>query len=155
VSDTDYASEDYQFPEFDALRPADAGRLMDDIEREAQAANRRADRLKSRKAQAKALLNQVLEEYEQDSVRFTNAEGRQVQYTPYPFDVFNVDDEDAFKEWAAGEAERYYDETPRLREDVFRDEMRRRVQDGEDLPPGVRRWTDTKLSRSSAVRRKA
>jgi hypothetical protein len=63
-------------------------------------------------------------------------------------------DEAAFREWAADEAERYYDDTPRLREQVFLDEMRRREEDREPLPPGVTSWTDTKISRTTVAQRR-
>lgn len=144
----DYASEDFQWPEVKDLRPAQAGRLLDDIERESAAANKRADILKARKAQAKKIVGDVLEEYEQDNVRFTNSEGRSITYTPYEFDVFNIVDEEAFREWAGQQAERYYEEG--LRKGIFLDEMRRRHQDGEPLPPGVQKFTDVRYSRSAS-----
>lgn len=151
----EFDSEDFVWPEVRDMRPVDAARLLDDIERAASAANKRAELLKKRKGQAKATLNTVLEIYEQDAVDFTNSDGKRVRYTPYDFDVFNVADEEAFREWAAGESERYYDDTPRLRQEVFLDEMRRRHQDGEALPPGVVKWTDQRLSRSASTKRKA
>jgi hypothetical protein len=147
----DFASEEYVFPEVSELRPAAAGRLLDAIEREAALANRRADSLRSRKKQAKAILNAVLEEYEQEGVSFVNTEGRKVTYSERPFDAYDVVDEDAFKEWAGGQAETFYGEA--LREGVFRDHMRRMDQDGEPLPPGVRKYSETRYSRSSALKK--
>lgn len=149
--DQDPGSEDFQWPEVSKLRPADAGRLLDDIERMAREANARADLLKRRKAQAKQIAVAVLEEYELDALPFTNAEGRKVRYTPYDFDVFDVppENEAKFKAWADAQHESYYDSTPRRREGIFLEEMRRRLKDGEPMPPGVRRWTDTRLSRSA------
>jgi hypothetical protein len=143
----DYAAEEFEWPEVSELRPADAARLLDDIEREATAANKRADRLKERKAQAKAIVGMVLEEYDQEDVTFRNQDGRKVRYTPYEFTAYRVNDDTAFREWAADEGERFYDE--RLRDGVFRDEMHRRYQDGEPLPPGVLRYTETRYSRSA------
>lgn len=145
----DPGSEEFVWPEVKDLRPTDAGRLLDAIEREAAAANKRADLLKSRKAQAKALLGAVLEEYEQNGVRFTSATGKEVQYTPYDFDAFTVDNPEEFKPWAEMQSESYYDSTPKLRDAIFQAEMRRRLKDKEPLPPGVRRWTDVRYSRSA------
>lgn len=146
----DFADEDFQWPDISSMRPADAGRLLDDIEREAAAANKRADILKKRKAQAKQIVLAVVEDFEQESVDFRTAAGNKVRYTPYAFDVFSVDNREAFDEWAKTQSESYYDPTPKLREGVFLDEMRRRVQDGEPLPPGVKRYSDQRLSRTAA-----
>ena len=148
--------EDFQWPEVSELRTVDAVRLLYDIESQATETNTRADRLKKRKATAQVIMQQVLDREELDSARAAARDGKTIQYTPYDFDVFNIIDEDAFKEWAAAEAERFYDPEPRLRQGVFLDEMRRRHQDGEALPPGVQRVTLPKLSRTAvASRRKA
>lgn len=151
MTENDPGSENYQWPEVKNLRPADAARLLDDIEDEARAANKRADILKSRRAQAKQIVLAVAEDYELTAIDTTTNGGQRVRYTPYPFDAFDVEtgNEEAFKAWAATQSESYYDSTPQLREGIFRDEMRRRMQDGEPLPPGVRHWTDTRLSRSA------
>lgn len=145
----DFASEDFQWPEVKDLRPAEAARLLDDIETASREANKRADILKARKAQAKQIALAVAEEYELSAIDTVTYGGQRVRYTPYSFDAFSVDNEEAFKEWAATQSESYYNAAPRLRDDIFRDEMRRRIQDGEPLPPGVRRWTDTRLSRTA------
>lgn len=145
----DPGSEEFQWPEVSELRPAEAARLLDDIEREATLANKRADTLKKRKAQAKAIVLAVAEDYELESIDTTTAEGQRVKYTPYSFDVFSVTDEEAFKAWAGEDGENYYEQRERLRDDSFRDAMRRRLQDGEPLPPGVTRWTDPRISRTA------
>lgn len=150
----DYGAEDYTFPDLEGLDPNEAAKIWDAIEREAAEANRRAKRLKDRKARAKELTLQAIESSPYTSIRIPGAEGRDVQLTPYPWTVFTVIDEVAFREWAGKESERYYDDTPRLREDVFRSEMRRREQDRESLPPGVTSWTDTKISRTAVAQRK-
>lgn len=148
MSTNDPGSEDFQWPEVSELRPAEAARLLDDIEAQARMANKRADLLKKRKSQAKQIVLAVAEEYELDAIRTTTGSGAKVQYTPYPFDVFSVTDEEAFKAWAAEDAENYYEHKEKLREDIFLDAMRRRVQDKEPLPPGVTRWTDIRISRT-------
>lgn len=150
MADRDPASEDFQWPEVKDLRPVDALRLLDDIEREARLANKRADALKARKAQAKQIALAVLEDYEQESTKIVTAEGRKVIYEKYDIDFFTVDDHEAFKPWSDTQSESYYDASPKLREGIFQDEMRRRAQDGEPLPPGVKQWTDTRLSRTAA-----
>lgn len=150
----DYSSEDWEFPDASDMDPADAAKLWDEIERQAREANKRAKKLAERKATAKELSIQTLEASPYTSVRIEGVEGREVQVTPYPWTIHTIKDEVAFKEWCAGEAERYYDATPKLREDVFRDEMRRREADGEPLPPGVTSWTDTKISRTTVPQRR-
>lgn len=149
MEQSDLAAEDFEWPDVSKLRPAEAARLLDDFERAAAEANRRADRLKSRKAQAKAIALAVAEEYELEAIDTTTNTGQRIRYTPYPFDTFSVDDEAAFKAWADTQHESYFDSSPKLRQQIFLDEMRRRVQDGEPLPPGVRRFTDTRLSRTA------
>lgn len=152
--DIDYGAEDYQLPILVGLDPADAAQLWDQIERESREANKRAARLKERKSMAKELALQAIEASPYTSVRVEGAEGREVQITPYPWTVFDIVDEGEFKEWAAGEAERYYDDSPRLRESVFLEEMRRREEDKESLPPGVKSWTDTKISRTTVPQKR-
>jgi hypothetical protein len=146
---SDPTDENFQWPSPDEIRPVDAGRLMDDIERESMAANKRAKMLTARKAQAKALVDAVLEINELDALPFTTSQGKRVTYTPYEFDAFTVDDYEAFEAWAETQHENYFDNSPKLREGIFRDEMRRRVADGEPLPPGVRRYSEQRLSRSA------
>jgi hypothetical protein len=145
----DPGAEDFKWPEVKDLRPSDAVRLLDDIEAAGRAANKRADILKTRKAQAKQIALAVMEEYDQPDAAAITAGGQKVRYTPYPFDVFSVDDEEAFREWSENQSESYFDASPKLRQSIFLDEMRRRHQDGEPMPPGVRRWTDIRLSRSA------
>lgn len=148
MSEVDYGAEDFEFPDLASLDPAEAAALWDRIEREAAQANKRAARLKDRKIVAKELALKAVEASPYSSVRIEGAEGRDVQITPYPWTVFTIVDEGQFKDWAEGEAERYYDDTPRLREGLFLEEMRRRDEDKEPLPPGVSSWTDTKISRT-------
>lgn len=156
----DLGAEDWEFPDATDLDVPAAARLWDSIERAAAEANKRATRLKSRKAAAKELALKVLDEAGMTSARVAVADGREVQLTPYDWDVFSIKDEDEFKAWAADNADRggedFYDSEPRLRDGIFLDEMRRRVQDHQPLPPGVVRWTDTKISRTAvAPRRRA
>lgn len=154
MTDVDYGAEDFEFPSVEDLDPAEAGQVWDRIERQAREANKRADRLKQRKAIAKELALRAVESSPYTSVRFEGAEGREVQITPSPWTVFRIVNEAEFKAWAEGEAERYYDDSPRLREGVFLEEMRRRDEDGEHLPPGVVSWTDTKISRSTVPQKR-
>jgi hypothetical protein len=154
MTDTDYAAADWEFPDVSDVEPDEAAALWDEIERQAREANKKAKILAERKAAAKELAIKSIENHPRiTSVRIMGAEGREVQITPYPWVIHTIKDEAAFKKWTAGEAERYYDATPKLREDVFRDEMRRREADGEPLPPGVVSWTDQKISRTTSPRR--
>ena len=148
MSEADPGAEEFEWPQIKDLRPADAARLLNDIETAATEANARAKRLTSRKAQAQKIVEAVAEEYELPEISTITGAGRKVRYSVQPQDFFSIDNPEAFEAWAAEQAENYFDPTPKLREGIFRDEMRRRVQDHEPLPPGVRRYTGTKLSRS-------
>lgn len=152
---TDYGAEDFEFPSLDGLDPAEAAQLWDLIERESKEANKRAARLKERKSVAKELALRAIEDSPYTSVRVEGANGRDVQITPYPWTVFRIVNEEEFRAWADGEAERYYDDTPQLREGLFLEEMRRRENDREPMPPGVTSWTDTKISRTAVAQRKS
>jgi hypothetical protein len=150
TTEPDPGADEWEWPETAGMRPVDAARLLNTIETEATAANRRAENLKKRKAQAKRIMEGILEDQELDSVRFTTDDGRRIQYTVGDtVDHFSIDDDEAFRQWAQEQAENYFE--PALRKEMFTDAMRRRVMDGEPLPPGVRRWSDVKLSRSSSV----
>lgn len=145
----DPGAKEFEWPEIKDMRPADAARLLYDIEVATTAANARAKRLTSRKAQARKIVEAVAEEYELPEIATITSAGRKVRYRAEPVDYFSIDNPEAFRAWAETQSENYFDPTPKLREGIFRDEMRRRVQDREPLPPGVRRYTDTKLSRST------
>lgn len=150
----DLGAEDWEFPDASQMSVPEAARLWDAIEREAAAANKRAARLKDRKAAAKDFALKVLDASDQTSARVALADGREVQITPYTWEVFSIKDEAEFKEWAAGEAESYYDDTPRLREGIFLDKMRQLSQDKAPLPPGVVRWEDVRISRTAVPTRR-
>lgn len=144
------SDEEFTWPEVATLRVADAVRILYDVETQATEANRRAETLKARKAAARTILQQVLEREELETGRAKVRGGATVQYTPYDWDVFTVVDEDAFRNWAETAAsEAYY--APKLRDGIFLDEMRRLTQDGQPLPPGVKRTTIQKLNRSAVA----
>lgn len=143
--------EEFEWPEVNQLRAADAIRLLYDIETQASAANARAERLKLRKATARTILAQVLEREGLESGRAKVRSGRVIQYTPYDWDVFDVVDEEAFNEWAGSQRERFYDPEPKFREGVFLDAMRAMRQNGQPLPPGVKRTTIQKLNRTAVA----
>lgn len=143
--------EEWEWPEVATLRVADAVRLLYDIETQASAANARAERLKARKATMRVILTQVLEREELGTGRAKVRTGREIQYTPSTRDVFQVVDEEAFQEWMGSQRERFYDPEPRLREGVFLDTMRNRLQNGQELPPGVKRVTLPTLNRTAVA----
>lgn len=136
------------------MEVADAFELLDEIEHQAQLANKRADTLKERKAQAKKIALDVLDIKRQKGARIEGHEGRDVQYTPYDFDVFNVVDHEAFGEWAETADESFYDTNPRLRGEVFQGAMRQLHQDKQPLPPGVQRYSEVRLSRTAVAQRR-
>jgi hypothetical protein len=154
----DLGSEDWEFPDASDLTPDEAAVLWDRIEHEASAANKRASRLKERKAVAKDLALRKIQESPYSFVGIELANGREIQVKPYEWEVFDVVDETAFQAWAREYAdaggEHYYDPEPQLRRGIFLDDMRRRSQDGEPLPPGVRRYSETKISRTLLPQRR-
>lgn len=150
----DYADEDFAWPEVNQLKVGEAIALLGNIELQAAAANKRAKTLASRKATAKAVVDAVLEEAELTSGRAVLSNGREVQYTKGEETYYSIIDPIAFAKWAKDQNESFYDREPRLRDDIFRDEMRRRTMDGEPLPPGVQKYTDTKLSKSTVARKR-
>lgn len=161
----DLGAADWEFPDPSEMSAEEAAQVWDTIERQAREANRRAEALKNRKRTAREVTLALVEASPFSSVRVPVMGGREVNLTPYDFDEYSIKNEAAFKEWASGRlaahypgietpAENYYDDTPRLREDILKSEMRRRTQDHEPLPPGVIRYTITKISRTTAARRR-
>lgn len=141
---------DFQLPNFESTRPVDAMRLYDEYAREATAANKAAEKATSRKSKAKAFALQVLENYEEESVKVKLDSGKKALFSTYEFRAYRVVDEEAFSAWAEKQDESYYDETPRLRDQVLLDECRRRFDDQEGLPPGVQEYTETRISKNAA-----
>lgn len=150
-STRDLASEDFEWPDPGTLLPDEAMRLLDDFEEEAKKANKRADTLKERKRTAKIIALDTLKQYRLKSATTETADGKDVRYTPYDFEIFTVEEPRAFMEWALKQDENYFDNAPKLREEVFLSNMRRMYKDGEPLPPGVKRYTEPRLSRSATV----
>lgn len=140
---------DFQLPDFESLRPADALRLYDKYDREAREANKAAKLAAQRKAKTKALALQVMEAYESDSFKTEVEPGKKALFSTYEFRAYRVVDEEAFKQWTAEQDEDFYDETPRLIESRLLEECRRRFDDGQELPPGVQEYTETRISKSA------
>src|SRR6266498_310069 len=145
----------FELPDARDLSVVEAGRLWDKIDRAATEANARAVRLKQHRAAVKDLAIRVVEASGQTSARVPLEDGREIQMTPYDWEVFAIKDEGAFKEWAAEFAseggEDFYDSSPKLREGIFLDYMRMRSQSRQPLPPGVTRWSDVRISRTAAA----
>jgi Arc/MetJ family transcription regulator len=154
VSDVDLGGEDFEFPALEELDIPSVARLWYDLDQAATAANKRAARLKERRAAVKDLAIEVVRASGQTGGSAEVGDGREVQITPYAWEVFQIVNEEQFKEWAAGEVENYYDSTPRLRESIFLDHMRKLSQDRAPLPPGVKRWEDIRISRTAKPRRR-
>lgn len=150
----DLGGEDWEFPDASELSIPEVIRLWYDLDKTATEANKRAARLKERRAAVKDLAIKVVEASGQTSGSAEVEDGREVQITPYPWEIFAITNEAAFKEWAGAEAEAYYDTEPKLREGLFQDSMRRRSQDREPLPPGVKRWEDIRISRTAKPMRR-
>lgn len=155
--DPDLGAEDWEFPSFEDVHPAERpsaiGRLWYEIEVAATEANKRAERLKHRKAAAKQMALTAIEESPYPSVSIIAPDGREVRLKPYEFTAYTVKDQEAFDAWAATQRERFYDPTPSWREGVFLDHMRHLDQTGQPLPPGVIRYAEPRISRSAVAKR--
>lgn len=145
--------DDFEWPDPSTMKPADAMRLADRFERELTEANRAAKLAQQRKATAKKIQLDVMDIYELDEVGVTMEDGSRVKYTPYPFDVYTIKNKEEFDAWAETQDESFYDTSPKLREQVFLDVVRRMDQDGEELPPGVVKFTQTRVSRTAITRK--
>lgn len=150
----DLGGEDWEFPDASELDIPAVIKLWYDLDTTATEANKRAARLKERRAAVKDLAIKVVEASGQTGGSAEVGNGREVQITPYPWEVFAITDEAAFKDWAADNAEDFYDSTPKLREGLFQDTMRRMSQDGQPIPPGVKRWEDIRISRTAKPMRR-
>ena len=145
----DYAVEEFQWPEPSEMEVADALELLDGITRQLTIANKRAKRLTSRKATATKIALAVLEMKRQPSASIEAPNGRRIQYTPYQVDWFDVDDMDAFLDWAMKQDEVFTDSAPRVVKERMQDYARQLYSDGQPIPPGVRRYTDDRISRTA------
>lgn len=154
----DPGAEDWNFPDASDISVPEAVKLWATVDATATEANRRAARLKERRAKAKALALAKIEERRKETGESKATveldDGREITATPYEWEVFTVVDWPAFRKWAEGQEESYWDPEPTFREGIFLDAMRRRSHDGEPLPPGVTRWTDTRISRSATPKRR-
>ena len=153
----DVGAEDWEFPDARELSPAEAIRLWDAIERESAEAGKRKKRLTERKAIAQQVAIEVVKASGQTGARAAVASGREFQITPYEWDAFTVVDPVAWEAWLEehpDERAEFYDSSPKIREQVWMDAMRLRVQDRQPLPPGVKRWTDTRISKTAVPTRK-
>lgn len=128
--------------------PAEAMRSYDEAEKAAAKANKAAKEAKEAKAKAKAVALASLEEAELESASVRVGDRRILFYTG-EFRAFNVSDKQAFREWAKEQDESYFEPEARIREDLVRQECERRLQDGEELPPGVTTYTETRIYRQA------
>lgn len=153
MSEPKPGDECYRLPDARELNPPQVIKLWHEIERDAREANKRKDRLKDLKAAMQGLALQVVEQSGQTSARAEVEPGRELQITPYDWEVFDIVDRAAFDEWATQHAdeggEQFYDSTPRLRESIFLDAMRLLSQNHQPLPPGVRRYTEPRVSKTA------
>lgn len=132
--------------------PAEAFVLFDAAEKEATEANRLAGEKKNAKDRAKAIAQASLEasNLESASTRLDmGEESRRVLFYLQEKRHFNVTNKPAFREWAQDEDEDYFEPERRIREDLVRQECERRMEDGEELPPGVTTYTETKIHRQA------
>lgn len=151
----DLGAEDWTFPDARELTPPEVIRLWTLLDMAGTEANKRAARLKERRSAVKELALKVLDASGQTSARakVDEAQGREIQITPYDWEAFNIKDPEAFQAWAAEYAdeggEQFYDSSPKLREGIFQDAMRELSQNNQPIPPGVVRFPDVRISRTA------
>lgn len=132
--------------------PAEAFRQYDAAEKAATAANKAAEKAKEAKARAKAIAQASLEAAELESASTEleiDGEPRRVNFYTAEFTHYNVTNKALFREWAVEEDEEYFEPEPRIREALVRQECERREQDGEELPPGVTTFKETRIYRQA------
>ena len=150
--------EDYELPKATELTPPDVIRLWHEIEASNREAGQRKNRLKDLAKAMQGLALEVVEQSGQTSARAEVEPGRELQITPYDWEIFDIVDQEAFDEWRQEYedegGEHFYDSTPRLRESIFQDAMRLLSQNKRPLPPGVRRYTEPRVSKTAVASRR-
>lgn len=149
----DFGAPEWEFPDFGTMKPGDVARMLYELEAQLAETSARHDRLTKRKAAFRLQVAELAGELGLQSLPAIVDDGaRKVQYTPDFKDHYSIENQEEFDAWMAetGQRERYFERPVTLRQRVFEDDMRRRHKDGEPLPPGVKRYTELKLGKSSA-----
>ena len=77
-------------------------------------------------------------------------DGTEVFFRQYEFHHPKIENLEAFKAWAEeDDPEAFFEPDRRIRKDVLSGFVKRHVEDGEPLPPGIGLYAETKLSRTT------
>lgn len=110
-------------------------------------ANKRAKEIAEEVREAKEEVERLLGERGQDGVKVGGSVVSTYQKTHY----YVVEAERAaFEKWAADQDEEYLEPNRRVRGDTLNSNMQQMVEDGQPLPPGVSKYTETKVSKRKA-----
>ena len=104
-------------------------------------ANRVANEARKAKAEAQRECVQALEREELDS-----AKAGDVLASRYELAFAKLENRELFKEWAKDEDEAYFEPEPRVDESKLNGLVRRLLDDGQPLPPGLGVWFDERIS---------
>lgn len=149
----DFGAPEWEFPDFGTMKPGDITRMLYELEAQLAETSARHDRLTKRKAAFRLQVAELARDLGLNALDAVVQDGeRKVRYTPDSKDHYSIENQEAFDTWLAEtqQRERYFERPVTLRRQVFEDDMRRRHKDGEPLPPGVKRYTELKLGKSSA-----
>lgn len=138
--------------EVEELRPADAMRSVEEAEAAVSEATAALEQARKQKKRAHAVALAVLEAYELDSAK--SKVTKRLFYTE-EFRDFQIKDEGKFRAWEAEQDENYFETQTKLREQIFKDEMRRRDDDREPLPPGVVKVSFPKLKQKADQKKRS
>lgn len=101
------------------------------------------------KNSAKALVIHTLDEEELDGAPVT-IDGQKVNFSKYKFTAGNIVDRAAFEAWCREQdGEAFFEPEVRVRKELLNALVKQREDDGEELPPGVSAYHETRLSRTA------
>jgi len=117
------------------------------LERMRATAKRKADEIKDQRDEARDRVKQLLGDRGQEGVK---AGGSLV--STYPFDRYYVPEANRpeFEAWAKDQDEEYLEPTRRVREADLKNFCQELEENGQPLPPGVKKYTEYKISKRKA-----
>jgi hypothetical protein len=117
--------------------PGDAARAAFEAEQKLSKLNAEVKLAREDKVRTRAALDAVMEGLGVSHVGVDNPDGKNTLYYYKDKPHFDVQDEEALREWAEQEDESYFDPEPALREKLVFQECRRRYEEKLPLPPGI------------------
>lgn len=109
--------------------------------------NKKAKEMSAEVREAKDEVERLLGERGYDGVKVGSS-----LISKYDKDRYYVPEaeREEFEAWAADQDEEYLEPNRRVREETLNSNMQQLEEDGQPLPPGVRKYTETKISKRKA-----